>query len=200
MTPGFANTQRALRVRKLFRPFADHYEVLTLPSADPIGYVHRLRGQWRAIAYTDGSRQRALFAMHDRDHAVTASSIIKLDGSARVDQHLPARPATGVEITDQDGALIGTMHRGGGFGRAVWRIEQPGLNAATGREASRLGAFLRGVGGLFRCLSSHYTFTIDDEPAFRIRRHFGYRTRFSADIADARLDRRLVVAAVIQLD
>jgi len=174
MEPGFASTQRALRVHKLFRPFADHYEVRT-PAGDPVGYVHRRRDHWQATAYPDQRKQRTIFELADKLHA----------------------PAV---VSDAADTVIGLVCRAGAwFGRTDWRIEQGDLEA-TGREASAVGAFLRAFGAPFSFLPSRYAFTIGGVPAVTIRRHFGYRTRFSADIPDSRLDRRLVAAAMIELD
>jgi hypothetical protein len=173
MEPGFASTQRTLRLHKLFRPFADHYEIRT--PGGPVGYVHRERGKWQATAYTDESKQRTIFTLEDR-------------------LGLPA------VVSDARDTPIGMIRRDGGFfQRTGWRIEQGDLEA-TAREASAVGAFFRSFGAPFSFLASTYAFTLDGQPAVTVRRRFGYRTRICADIADDRWDRRLIAAVLVELD
>lgn len=83
--------------------------------------------------------------------------------------------------------------------RSTWHLEQPGLGEATGQERSPFVAIVRRLVNV-PWLPYHFDFTGDGQPVFSVVKKWGLRDRYTVDIQDPRLDRRLVIAMAVALD
>lgn len=113
------------------------------------------------------------------------------------------------DVTESNGAQIGTMRKdfARSLLRSTWHLDQPGVGQATGEESNLFVALLRRVWGWLPFVDwipfvwpYHFTFTIDGQPAFHVRKKIAFRDKYDVSIDDDRLDRRLVIAQTIALD
>jgi uncharacterized protein YxjI len=106
------------------------------------------------------------------------------------------------DVTDASGVAIGLFRKDfrKSLLRSTWIVEQPGVGAATGQERSMLVAVLRRFFESLSWLPYHFDFLIDGRPAFSVVKKWGLRDRYVVEVADPRLDRRLVIAMAVALD
>jgi len=160
-------------VRKRFRLFVNHYDVFG-QSPEPIAFVDAPRGGREVLTYRDDRR-----------------GTVDVSAKAR-DEH---RWLDGFEVAA--GAKLGVVRAESRWGPRQWVVEPAEREPLRARERSALGAFLRGIGGLFALLPSRFDFG-----AFTVHRRFGltrYVVEFAAD-SSSTVDPRLVLALVVVLD
>jgi uncharacterized protein YxjI len=109
---------------------------------------------------------------------------------------------SGYDVVDHAGAPIGSFRKDfkQSLLRSTWHVEQPGLPPAVGQERSMPVAILRRIVDELSWLPYHFDFTIGGLPAFSVQKRWGLRDRYVVDVADLRLDRRLVVAMAVAVD
>jgi hypothetical protein len=106
-----------------------------------------------------------------------------------------------------DGTQLGRVHsRGGGLGKRRWSVEQPGLGTLTAKAVGVSGLRYRWPQSIVLASSPAnsvlpFAFHFKDagSTGFTIRRRAGVRAEFDVDIHDERVDRRVVLAAVLGL-
>jgi hypothetical protein len=163
--------QRHLLVRKRLRPFADEYDVLVRPSDDLVAFARKSRFAQELTVYRNEGRGEVL---------LTATM---------------SAPRMVLEVTADE--PIGSIRIEPAWGRRVWHVEPAAGESIRGRERSAVGAFF---GGIFSRVPGHFEFTTDARAVFTVRRRFGLRRRFTVEIGDDTLDRRLAVALALALD
>ncbi|MGH4036052.1 hypothetical protein ACQB60_44965 [Actinomycetota bacterium Odt1-20B] len=159
---------------------------------EPVGHLeqHREQGlKQQLVFYVDEDRTEVLL----RCQAGSAS-----------------RQLSSYEVSDPQGTPLGT------FGRDVkrslvastWRLEPVGLTAYLGRDNNKVLAALRRVrdpaqysffDGIWTQGLRAYTFTElqSQQPALTMARQAGWSDPTRVEIADDRLDRRLVIALTV---
>lgn len=162
--------QRRLVVRKRLRLFVNRYDVFG-QSRDPIAFVDAPRNSREVVLYRDDQRGAAVATAKARHEN---------------------RWLDGFEVTA--GEELGLVRAESKWGPRHWFVERPDRESLTGRERSAVGAFFRGIGGLFAVLPARWDFG-----AFAVHRRFGL-PRYVVEISDDDLDRRLVAAQIAILD
>ena len=163
--------QRHLLVRKRLRPLLDEYEVRAKPSGDLVALARKARLAEELSVYRNESRTEVLCTARTD----TPASIIEVDA---------IEPLGRIRVEHS-------------WGPRIWHVQPAAGEPIRGRERSRVGAFF---GSLFSRVPAHFDFTADERTAFTVRRRFGLRRRYTVEIADDSLDRRLVVVQVLALD
>lgn len=179
--------QRRLLIRQRVRPMVNQYEVHTETPDGKEGEMVAFARQKR-VAFKE---QVTLYTDDSQKHVF---------GGFKARQMLDAGAA--YDVTDATGTSVGLFRKefGKSLLRSTWRVEQPGLGTVTGHERSLAVALLRRLWDAF-VWPYHFDFTgPDGEPAFSVMKKFALRDRYVVDIADPRLDRRLVIAQAVALD
>ncbi len=106
------------------------------------------------------------------------------------------------DVTDAGGHPIGLFSKrfGESLLRSTWHLEQPDLGTVTGQERSPMVALLRRFVESLSWLPYHFDFIADGQTVFSVVQRWGPRDRYTVDIHDPRLDRRLVIAMAVALD
>ncbi|MFC3999531.1 hypothetical protein ACFOVU_26700 [Nocardiopsis sediminis] len=106
------------------------------------------------------------------------------------------------DVYDASGQPIGLFRKdfGKSLTRSTWHMEQPGLPPIVGQERNATLGVLRRVSDTAQMIPYHFDFTINGTPVFSVDKRFGLRDRYSVEIPDRNLDRRLVIAMAVALD
>ncbi|GAA1809740.1 hypothetical protein HC028_23875 [Planosporangium flavigriseum] len=179
--------QQRLIVRQRVRLMVNQYEVRAAgpdgSEGDLLAFAQqkRLAFKEQVTLYADDTKQQPVLGFKARQ---------VLDLGATYD------------VTDAGGTPIGLFRKdfAKSLLRSTWHVEQPGLGVATGQERNLVVALLRRFVDYLSWLPYHFDFTVDGQPAFSVVRKWGLRDRYSVDIHDPRLDRRLVIAMAVGLD
>lgn len=131
--------------------------------------------------YTDESREQVLAAFKAR-------KVLDLAGE--------------YDVVDETGAPIGMFRKDfrRSLLRSTWHLQQPGLPTYVGHERNLPVALLRRFSDSLSWLPYHFDFSIGASIAFSVERRWGLRDRYTIEIRDPRLDRRLVIAMAVALD
>jgi uncharacterized protein YxjI len=178
--------QTTLLVRQRLTLMVNRYEVLAAAPGGGRGLVvafaqqKRMAFREQVTLYTDESRRQVLAGFKAR-------SVMDLRAT--------------YDVTDAAGAPIGLFRKdfARSLVRSTWHVEQPGLGSMTGEERNVVVAVLRRVGDL-DFWPYHFDFVRDGAPAFTVEKKWGIRDTYVVTIADAQLDRRLVIAMAVALD
>lgn len=179
--------QRRLLIRQRVRFMVNQYEVHTEGPGGAEGEIvafaqqKRMAFKEQVTIYSDDTKQYPLLGFKARK---------VLDLGATYD------------VTDHVGQPIGLFRKDfkSSLLRSTWHVEQPGLGTATGQERNQLVAILRRFVDSLSWLPYHFDFTWGGQPAFSVDKKWGLRDRYVVDIADQRLDRRVVIAMAVALD
>ncbi|GAA3214538.1 hypothetical protein [Actinocorallia longicatena] len=191
----WVQAQTKFLVRQRVTLMANKYEV---HSSTPDGREEhmiafaqqkRLAFKEQVTLYTDASKQYVLGGFKARQ---------RIDLAATYD------------ITDHNGQPIGSFKKD--FKRSLtastYHLEQPGLGVTTGTERNKNIAILRRIWGFLPYISDlpfawpyHFDFTAGGtHPVFSVVKKFGLRDKYTVEIHDPRIDRRLVIAMAVALD
>ncbi|MBC9712120.1 hypothetical protein H9Y04_05995 [Streptomyces sp. TRM66268-LWL] len=191
----------------------DQYEVHTQApdgsEGELVAFVQQKRMAFKekVTLYTDASKERVFAQFRARN---------VIDVGATYD------------VTDPSGGELGSLRKDfkRSLLRSTWYLEQPGAARAKGEESNAALAIVRRVWEFLPFLNAipfawpyHFTFrsqsapqdgaagkpagaegASDGAPAFSVTKKFALRDRYQVDIADPRLDRRLVIAQAVALD
>jgi uncharacterized protein YxjI len=179
--------QQRLLIRQRVRMMVNQYEVHTEGPDGGEGPIvafaqqKRMAFKEQVTIYSDDSKQYPLLGFKAR-------KVIDI--------------AATYDVTDHAGQPIGLFRKDfkASLLRSTWHLEQPGLGAATGQERNQVVAILRRFVDSLSWLPYHFDFMIGGQPAFSVDKRWGLRDRYVVDIADPRLDRRLVIAMSVALD
>jgi uncharacterized protein YxjI len=179
--------QRRLVIRQRVRLMVNQYEVHAEGpdggEGELIAFAQQKRMAFKeqVTIYTDDSKQFPFVGFKAR-------SVIDLGAT--------------YDVTDHNGQPIGLFRKDfkSSLLRSTWHVEQPGLPMATGQERNTAVAILRRFVDSLSWLPYHFDFTYGGQPAFSVDRKWGLRDRYIVDIADPRLDRRVVIAMAVALD
>lgn len=179
--------QQQLLIRQRLRPMVNQYQV---HAARPDG------GEGPLVAFAQ--QKRMAFKEQVTLYRDAEKSSPLCGFKARSVMDLGAT----YDVTDPSGRQIGLFRKDlkGSLLRSSWIVEQPGLDAATGRERSQGVALARRFLDSLSWLPYHFDFVLDGGPAFSVVKRWGVRDRYVVTIADPRLDRRLVIAVAVALD
>lgn len=110
--------------------------------------------------------------------------------------------ASGYDVVDEADRPIGMFRRDFAHSllRSTWHLQQPGLPTLKGQERNAVVALLRRFADSLAWLPYHFDFSIGASIAFSVDRRWGLRDRYSIEVRDPRLDRRLVIAMAVALD
>jgi uncharacterized protein YxjI len=180
-------SERRFIVRQRVRMMVNQYEVHALAPDGSEGELlafaqqKRMALREKVTLYTDDTRREPLVGFAARQ---------VFDMGATYD------------IVDASGAPIGLFRKdfARSLLRSTWHLEQPDLGVATGQERSPLVAVLRRFVDSLSWVPYHFEFTLGGAPAFSVVKRWGLRDRYVVDVADPRLDRRLVLAMTVALD
>lgn len=119
----------------------------------------------------------------------------------------PAGVIGGPVAYGPDGAQVGRVHsRMGVVGRNRWSVEQPGLGTLTAKAVGLSGLRYRGPQSMLLAsgpanavLPFRFHFAGDGSRGFTVHRRPGVRAEFDVEVHDQRVDRRVVLAAVLEL-
>jgi uncharacterized protein YxjI len=184
---GELQAQQRLIVRQRLRLMVNQYEVRAAAPDGSEGHLlafaqqKRLAFKEQVTLYTDDSKRQPVLGFKARQ---------VIDIGATYD------------VTDGGGTPIGLFRKdfAQSLLRSTWHVEQPGLGVLTGQETNLVVAVLRRFVDALSWLPYHFEFTVDGQPGFMVTKRWGIRDRYVVDIADPRLDRRLVVAMAVALD
>jgi uncharacterized protein YxjI len=178
--------QPTLLVRQRLTLMVNRYEVRALDAGGSPGPVvafaqqKRMAFKEQVTLYTDETRRQVLAGFKAR-------SIMDLSAT--------------YDVTDAAGAPIGLFRKdfARSLLRSTWHLEQPSLGTATGEERSLVVALLRRFAEL-DFWPYHFDFVREGTPSFSVAKKWGIRDTYVVSIADAQLDRRLVIAMAVALD
>ncbi|MFE9050767.1 LURP-one-related/scramblase family protein [Streptomyces rubiginosohelvolus] len=156
-------------------------------EGEPVAYAREkrlsLRGQ--VTVYTDASRKSVLAAFKGRDHEVGYM----------------------YDVRDASGQSFGSFHAGASFLRRTWQVRQPGTMKLTGREHSRVVAFVRFVWEFVPYLEYvpfiwpyRFKYTESGKTLMTVTKKLGLHTRYVLEILAPDIDRRLAIAHTLALD
>ncbi|MGQ4717372.1 hypothetical protein ACUN22_27240 [Streptomyces anulatus] len=158
-------------------------------EGEPVAYAREkrlsLRGQ--VTVYTDASRKSVLAAFKGRDHEVGYM----------------------YDVRDASGQSFGSFYEdaGASFLRRTWQVRQPGTMKLTGRERSRVVAFVRFVWEFVPYLEYvpfiwpyRFKYTESGKPLMTVTKKLGLHTRYVLEILAPDIDRRLAIAHTLALD
>ncbi|WP_097883515.1 hypothetical protein [Streptomyces sp. st140] len=158
-------------------------------EGEPVAYAREkrlsLRGQ--VTVYTDASRKSVLAAFKGRDHEVGYM----------------------YDVRDASGQSFGSFHEdaGASFLRRTWQVRQPGTMKLTGREHSRVVAFVRFVWEFVPYLEYvpfiwpyRFKYTESGKTLMTVTKKLGLHTRYVLEILAPDIDRRLAIAHTLALD
>jgi uncharacterized protein YxjI len=179
--------EQRLLVRQRIRMMVNQYEVHAVTPDGAEGVLLAFAQQKRmalreqVTLYEDDTKQRPVLGFKARQ-------VIDLGAT--------------YDVTDASGIPIGLFRKDfkASLLRTTWHVEQPNLGVATGQERSQLVALLRRFSDSLSWLPYHFDFAIAGQPAFSVVKQWGLRDRYTVDIPDPRMDRRLVIAMAIALD
>ncbi|MBT8225001.1 MAG: hypothetical protein HKP61_11835 [Dactylosporangium sp.] len=177
--------QRHLLIRQRVRIMVNQYEVHAATPDGAEGALlafaqqKRLAMKEQVTLYTDDTKQQAVLGFKARQ-------VIDLGAT--------------YDVVDASGQPVGLFRKD--FKRSLlsstWYLEQPGLGIMTGQERNMAVALLRRF--IVSWLPYHFDFIIDGRPAFSVVKKWGLRDRYTIDIQDDRIDRRLIIAIAVALD
>ena len=102
-------------------------------------------------------------------------------------------------VAQPDGTVVGTIR----VNRSLWELRQPQAPVVIGADHGLAGMLRRLdqylTTGVFLVLPYRMEFTVDGQAAFSLRRAAGPGHRFSIDVHQPWLDRRLILAQVLAL-
>ena len=176
--------QQRLLMRQRIRMMVNQYEVHAAApdgSEGPLlafAQQKRLALKEQVTLYTDDSKQQAVLGFKARQ-------IIDLGAT--------------YDVTDAGGQPIGLFRKDfkASLLRTTWHLEQPGLGIMTGQERSLPIALLR---RFVVAWAYHVDFAIGGQLAFSVVKKWALRDRYTIDIVNPQVDRRLVVAMAVALD
>jgi hypothetical protein len=145
-----------------------------------------------------------------------AAPVARLVKAGRADSAKPYRLTVGAELAGLVGGPIAYGADGVQVGRVDsrrqalrgyrWSVDQPGLGTLTAKAVGASGLRYRwpqsmvlAGGPASNVLPFEFRFTGGDSAGFTVRRRAGVRATFEVTVHDPRVDRRLVLAAVVNL-
>ncbi|GII93460.1 hypothetical protein [Sinosporangium siamense] len=187
MKPIDLQTQQRLLVRQkitfMVNRYSVHLEQTDGTEGPMVAFAEQKRMTFKeqVTIYTDESRTGVLAGFRARN-------VIDL--------------GSGYDVLDGDNASIGSFRKdfASSLLRSTWHFEQGGLPTLTGTERSLPVALIRRVADALSWLPYHFDFRRGDAVAFSCERRWGITDRYTVDIHEPRLDRRLVIAMAIALD
>ncbi|UJW28575.1 hypothetical protein L3Q67_25230 [Saccharothrix sp. AJ9571] len=193
-TPGETTLNHsALHMHQKVTFAVNRYEIFADNNGEPgplIAFVEqkRLKFKEEVTIYTDSTKRTVLAAFKAR-------KVIDL--------------GSGYDVTGADGRSIGLFRKD--FGKSLlnstWHLDQPGAGTATGSERSQGIAVLRRVWNFLPIIENipfpfryHFDFVRDGRPVFSVDKKTWLRDHYRIEIADAEVDRRLVIAQAVAVD
>ncbi|GAA1397889.1 hypothetical protein GCM10009662_14480 [Catellatospora coxensis] len=179
--------QQTLFIKQRFTMMINRYEVTSVqPDGTPgtqLAFVEQKRMAFKeqVTLYRDDSKT-GVFA------AFKARSVIDLGAT--------------YDVTDENGAPIGLFKKdfAKSLLRSTWHVEPAGGARFTGQERSLPIALLRRFADL-TFWPYHFDFVRDGQPVFSVVKKFALvRDKYTVQIHDPAIDRRLVVAMAVALD
>ncbi|GAA1770980.1 MULTISPECIES: hypothetical protein [Streptomonospora] len=180
-------TLTQLAVRQRIRMMVNQYEVRTLlpdgSEGDLIAFAQqkRLAFKEQVTLYTDDSKQYPVLGFKARQ-------VVDLGAT--------------YDVTDHNGQPVGNFRKDfkQSLLRSTWHLEQPGLFTATGQERNQVLGILRRFIDAAKFVPYHFDFVAGEHPIFSIDKRWGIRDRYTVQIQDPNVDRRLVIAMAVALD
>lgn len=176
-----------LLVRQRVRPMVNQYEVR---AALPDGNEGELIAfaQQKRMAFKE---QVTLYADEDKQYPI-------LGFKARQAIDLAAT----YDIVDANGQPLGNFSKNfkQSLLRSTWHLEQPGLGSFVGQERNQVLGVLRRFIDAAKFIPYHFDFTINGHEIFSVDKRWGLRDKYTVEIQDAHIDRRLVIAMAVALD
>ncbi|GAA4901658.1 hypothetical protein [Streptomonospora salina] len=176
-----------LAVRQRIRMMVNQYEVRALlpdgTEGELLAFAQQKRMAFKeqVTLYTDDSKQYPLLGFKARQ-------VVDLGAT--------------YDVTDHNGQPIGNFRKDfkQSLLRSTWHLEQPGLLTATGQERSQVLAVLRRFIDAAQIVPYHFDFHAGQYPIFSVDKRFGVRDRYTVQIPDPNVDRRLIIAMAVALD
>ncbi len=180
-------SEKQLLVRQRVRMMVNQYEVHAVGPDGREGELlafaqqKRLAFREQVTLYADDTKQRPVLGFKARQ-------VIDLGAT--------------YDVTDASGRAIGLFRKdfAKSLLRSTWHLEQPNLGVLSGQERNQVVALLRRFVDALSWLPYHFDFALDGRSAFSVVKQWGLRDRYTVDIADPRVDRRLVIAMAVALD
>ncbi|MFC4560241.1 hypothetical protein ACFO4E_00070 [Nocardiopsis mangrovi] len=176
-----------LTVRQRVRMMVNQYEVhATAPDGGEgpllaFAQQKRLAFKEQVTLYTDDSKQYPVLGFKARQAIDLGATYDVFDASGQ---------PVGLFRKDFKRSLL----------RSTWHVEQPGLPPIVGQERNGALAVLRRLFEAAQIIPYHFDFTIQGTPVFSVDKRFGLRDRYTVEIHDRNIDRRLVIAMAVALD
>ncbi|GAA1089984.1 hypothetical protein [Nocardiopsis composta] len=177
-----------LVVRQRIRPMVNQYEVRAErpdgSEGEMVAFAQqkRLAFKEQVTFYTDDTRSVPVLGFKARQAIDLGATYDVFDG---------AGAPVGLFRKDFKKSLL----------RSTWHVEQPGLPPAVGRERSEVLAVLRRFLEFLQIIPYHFDFAgTDGRPLFSVDKRWGLRDRYTVDIQEPAIDRRLVIAMAVALD
>lgn len=180
-------TLTQLAVRQRIRMMVNQYEVRGVQpdgsEGEMIAFAQQKRMAFKeqVTLYTDDSKQYPVLGFKARQ-------VVDLGAT--------------YDVTDHNGQAIGNFRKDfkQSLLRSTWHLEQPGLFTATGQERNQVLGILRRFISAAQIIPYHFDFVAGQHPIFSVDKRFGLRDRYTVDIPDPNVDRRLVIAMAVALD
>ncbi|TDQ53725.1 hypothetical protein [Actinorugispora endophytica] len=176
-----------LIMRQRIRPMVNQYQIHAADAEGGEGPMvafaqqKRLAFKEQVTLYTDDSKQYPVLGFKAR-------SVVDLGAT--------------YDVTDPSGAPIGLFRKDfkQSLLRSTWHLEQPNLGQVTGQERNTAIAVLRRFIEIFSYVPFHFDFVANGEVVFSVDKRWGLRDRYTIDIPNPYIDRRLVIAMAVGLD
>ncbi|WP_017594968.1 LURP-one-related/scramblase family protein [Nocardiopsis potens] len=176
-----------LVVRQRIRPMVNQYEVRAErpdgSEGEMVAFAQQKRMAFKeqVTFYTDDTRSVPVLGFKARQ---------AIDLGAVYDVFDGAGAPVGLFRKDFKKSLL----------RSTWHVEQPGLPPAVGTERNETLALLRRFLEFLQFIPYHFDFTADGRPLFSVDKRWGLRDRYTVEIQEPAIDRRLVIAMAVALD
>lgn len=177
----------SMTVRQRIRMAVNQYEVRTAQpdgsEGEMIAFVQqkRLAFKEQATLYTDDSKQYPVVGFKARE-------VIDLGAT--------------YDVFDANGQPIGLFRKDfkQSLLRSTWNLEQPQLPAMMGQERNQVLGLLRRFIDAAQFVPYHFDFTANSDPVFSVDKRWGIRDRYTVEIPNPHVDRRLVIAMAVAMD
>ncbi|MBB4933341.1 uncharacterized protein YxjI [Lipingzhangella halophila] len=176
-----------LAIRQRIRMMVNQYEVrAALPDGsegDLLAFAQQKRMAFKeqVTLYTDDSKQYPVLSFKARQ-------VVDLGAT--------------YDVFDAQGQPIGLFRKDfkQSILRSTWHVEQPQFPPVVGQERNQILGVLRRLSDLAKIIPYHFDFTANGDPVFAIDKQWGLRDRYSVEIANPYIDRRLVIAMAVAAD
>lgn len=174
-------------MRQRIRPVVNQYEFRAVNPDGSEGQLlafaqqKRLAFREQVTLYTDDSKQSPVLGFKAR-------TVIDLGAT--------------YDVLDASGTPIGLFRKDfkQSLLRSTWHLEQPGLGRITGQERNVALAVLRRFVDALSFVPYHFDFVCDGRVVFSVDKRWGIRDRYTIEIPDPHVDRRLVITMSVAID